>query len=125
MYAESTAPSRARPALPARLATATVVLWLTALLATTLPWAGELPLTHLLAAFWTYDPEIYASVLAHFSWAPRVAMAVLIGAAFGVAGAVTQQILGNPLASPTTLGSRLVASLALPSRPCSCRGCWH
>lgn len=104
MYAESTAPSRARPALPARLATATVVLWLTALLATTLPWAGELPLTHLLSAFWTYDPEIYASVLAHFSWAPRVAMAVLIGAAFGVAGAVTQQILGNPLASPTTLG---------------------
>ncbi len=43
-------------------------------------------------------------VLAHFSWAPRVSIAILIGCALGLAGAVTQQVLGNPLASPTTLG---------------------
>ncbi|CAN0601567.1 unnamed protein product, partial [Ectocarpus sp. 12 AP-2014] len=56
------------------------------------------------AAFWTFDPDQYSSVLAHYSWAPRVSIAVLIGCGLGLAGAVTQQILGNPLASPTTLG---------------------
>ena len=74
-----------------------------------------------LAAFWTFDSDHYYSVLAHYSWAPRVAMAVLIGCGLGLAGAVTQQILGNPLASPTTLGVEAgsqfgvtVATLLLP-----------
>ena len=36
--------------------------------------------------------------------APRLAMAVLVGAALGVAGALLQTLLGNPLASPDLLG---------------------
>ena len=58
----------------------------------------------MVASFWTFNSNDYESVLAHFSWAPRVSMAILIGCGLGLAGAVTQQILGNPLASPTTLG---------------------
>ena len=58
----------------------------------------------MLSAFWTFNPDHYSSILAHFSWAPRVSLAILSGCGLGLAGAVTQQILGNPLASPTTLG---------------------
>lgn len=92
------------PGLPARLPIAAILLWLTAVVATTWPWLQQLAPMALFEAFQGHNPENYASVMAHFSWAPRVSMAVLIGAAFGLAGAVTQQILGNPLASPTTLG---------------------
>ena len=35
---------------------------------------------------------------------PRLAMALLVGAALGVAGALLQSLLGNPLASPDLLG---------------------
>ena len=43
---------------------------------------------------------------------PRLTMGVLVGAAFGVAGAVFQTVLGNPLASPDILGINWGASLA-------------
>jgi iron complex transport system permease protein len=36
--------------------------------------------------------------------APRLAMAVLVGAALGMAGGLLQSLLGNPLASPDLLG---------------------
>jgi len=36
--------------------------------------------------------------------APRLAMALLVGAALGLAGALLQTLLGNPLASPDLLG---------------------
>ncbi|MFO7528588.1 MAG: Fe(3+)-hydroxamate ABC transporter permease FhuB [Marinobacter sp.] len=104
MYSNTATLPAQRPVLPARLPMAAAILWLTALLASALPWMQQLDPMALLSAFWTFNPDIYASVLAHFSWAPRVAMAVVVGAALGLAGAVTQQILGNPLASPTTLG---------------------
>ncbi|MCG7201182.1 Fe(3+)-hydroxamate ABC transporter permease FhuB [Marinobacter pelagius] len=104
MYSNTATLPSQRPLLPARLPVAAALLWLSAIIASALPWLEQLDPATLLSAFWTFEPEIYASVLAHFSWAPRVAMAVLVGAALGLAGAVTQQILGNPLASPTTLG---------------------
>jgi iron complex transport system permease protein len=43
---------------------------------------------------------------------PRLAMGVLVGAAFGVAGALFQSVLGNPLASPDILGISWGASAA-------------
>ena len=92
------------PSMPARLPLMACVLWAAAILASSAPWLGQLSPLALAEAFIGFNPESYASVMAHFSWAPRVSMAVLIGAALGLAGAVTQQILGNPLASPTTLG---------------------
>ncbi|MGC8121699.1 Fe(3+)-hydroxamate ABC transporter permease FhuB [Marinobacter sp. VGCF2001] len=104
MSAEYAVQTNARPDIPARLPVAVGLLWLSALLASALPWLQPLSTGQLLSAFWTFDGDLYASVLAHFSWAPRVSIAVLIGCALGLAGAVTQQVLGNPLASPTTLG---------------------
>ncbi|MGM0769169.1 MAG: Fe(3+)-hydroxamate ABC transporter permease FhuB [Pseudomonadota bacterium] len=104
MYADTATMPPAQPAIPARLPVAAAVLWLGALLASATPWLTQLEPAALLSAFWTFDPDQYASVLAHFSWAPRVSIAMLIGCGLGLAGAVTQQILNNPLASPTTLG---------------------
>lgn len=104
MYAESANSPVGRPSLPARLPVAAALIWFCAFLASAAPWFDQLNATDLIAAFWTFEANDYTSVLAHFSWAPRVAMAVLIGCGLGLAGAVTQQILGNPLASPTTLG---------------------
>lgn len=104
MYAESARLPSARPTIPATLPIAAVILWLGALAASAMPWLNQLEPAALVAAFWTFDADQYSSVLAHYSWAPRVSIAVLIGCGLGLAGAVTQQILGNPLASPTTLG---------------------
>jgi iron complex transport system permease protein len=104
MYAESANNPVAKPSLPARLPVAAALIWCGAFLASAAPWLGQLNPGALIAAFWTFEGSDYASVLAHYSWAPRVAIAVLIGFGLGLAGAVTQQILGNPLASPTTLG---------------------
>jgi iron complex transport system permease protein len=50
---------------------------------------------------WT-DP-LDRTILVHFR-APRVALAVLTGAALGAAGAAMQSLLRNPLASPDIIG---------------------
>ncbi|ATL97877.1 MULTISPECIES: Fe(3+)-hydroxamate ABC transporter permease FhuB [Aeromonas] len=49
----------------------------------------------------------------HFSWLPRLMVTLLAGAALGLAGTLMQQVLRNPLASPTTLGVASGAQLAL------------
>lgn len=104
MFADSARVPATAPSLPKRLPVAIALLWLVALAASALPWLGQMAPGDLLAAFWSYNEDYYPSVLAHYSWAPRVSMAILIGCGLGLAGAVTQQILGNPLASPSTLG---------------------
>jgi ABC-type Fe3+-siderophore transport system permease subunit len=48
-----------------------------------------------------------------YSTLPRLVIAVLCGAALGASGATLQQVLRNPLASPTTLGIDAGARLAL------------
>ena len=52
---------------------------------------------------------------------PRVVLAALVGAAFGVAGALIQSVARNPLASPDiigiTQGAGLAATVALTSGP--------
>lgn len=48
-----------------------------------------------------------------YSTLPRAATALLCGAALGLAGTILQQVLANPLASPTTLGISAGANLAL------------
>ncbi|MEP4467128.1 iron chelate uptake ABC transporter family permease subunit, partial [Marinobacter alexandrii] len=103
MYVESQVATTA-PRLPGKLPLTVILLWLGALAASAAPWLPELDLLSVVSAFWSYDGSDYSSVLAHFSWAPRVSIALLIGCGLGLAGAVTQQVLGNPLASPTTLG---------------------
>ncbi|WP_428028787.1 Fe(3+)-hydroxamate ABC transporter permease FhuB [Ancylobacter sp.] len=69
------------------------------------------------AAWWrtfTYpDFDDIAALLALYSFAPRLIVSLLAGAALGLAGALLQQVLRNPIASPTTLGIEAGASLAL------------
>ena len=70
------------------------------------------------AALWLgalTQPELtdVAQLLVHFSWLPRLVMTGLCGAALGLAGLLMQQVLRNPLASPSTLGAANGAQLAL------------
>ncbi len=66
--------------------------------------------------------------------APRVACALVVGMALGLAGAVLQGLLSNPLADPGVLGVSATAALgaalaivlgqaACPAR-WRCRRCW-
>lgn len=52
-------------------------------------------------------------VIAYFSLLPRIAVALLCGFALGLAGAVFQTVLRNPLAEPGLLGITSGAQLAL------------
>ncbi len=57
-----------------------------------------------------YDPDRMVFL---YSTLPRLVMAVLCGGALAASGAILQQVLRNPLASPTTLGIDAGARLAL------------
>ncbi|MFK0387018.1 Fe(3+)-hydroxamate ABC transporter permease FhuB [Agrobacterium sp. NPDC090273] len=57
-----------------------------------------------------YDPT---RLVLYYSTLPRLATAILVGAALALAGALFQQVLRNPLADPTTLGVSAGANLAL------------
>ncbi|MFW3615343.1 Fe(3+)-hydroxamate ABC transporter permease FhuB [Billgrantia antri] len=52
-------------------------------------------------------------LLLHYAWWPRLSVALLAGAGLALAGVLMQQVLRNPLASPTTLGVASGANLAL------------
>lgn len=54
-----------------------------------------------------------ARMVFHYSTLPRLATALLAGAALALSGALFQQVLRNPLADPTTLGVSAGANLAL------------
>ena len=74
---------------------------------------GYLPAEGWWRAAWTPpadDPVLQAY---HHAVLPRAAMALLAGAALGVAGTLLQQVLRNPLAEPATLGISAGAHLAL------------
>ncbi len=58
------------------------------------------------------DAPIEAVKLVH-GWLPRFVVGLLAGAALGASGAVLQQVLRNPIASPMTLGVAAGAQLAL------------
>ncbi|MGY2235587.1 Fe(3+)-hydroxamate ABC transporter permease FhuB [Pseudomonas gingeri] len=66
-----------------------------------------------LPALLSPNPADLSQVLLHESLLPRVAMALLCGAALGLAGTLIQQVLRNPLAEPMTLGIFPGAYLAL------------
>ncbi|WP_163557073.1 Fe(3+)-hydroxamate ABC transporter permease FhuB [Halomonas sp. NO4] len=53
------------------------------------------------------------SLVRHYAWWPRLAMALLAGSGLALAGVLMQQVLRNPLAAPTTLGVASGANLAL------------
>ncbi|MGG6894985.1 MULTISPECIES: Fe(3+)-hydroxamate ABC transporter permease FhuB [Rhizobium] len=57
-----------------------------------------------------YDPQ---RLLLLYSTLPRIVTALLAGAALALSGSLLQQVLHNPLASPSTLGISAGANLAL------------
>ncbi|WP_454019539.1 Fe(3+)-hydroxamate ABC transporter permease FhuB [Azospirillum sp. Marseille-Q6669] len=59
------------------------------------------------------DPARFDQLAAHYVLFPRFAVALLVGAALGLAGAILQQVLRNPLAEPATLGISAGAQLSL------------
>lgn len=59
------------------------------------------------------DPARLDQLAVHYVLFPRFAVALLIGAALGLAGAILQQVLRNPLAEPATLGLSAGAHLSL------------
>lgn len=52
-------------------------------------------------------------LLLYYAWWPRLVVALLAGGGLALAGVLMQQVLRNPLASPTTLGVASGANLAL------------
>ena len=59
------------------------------------------------------DHSVTAEMLLHYTILPRVVVALMAGAGLGLAGAILQRILRNPLAEPATLGISAGAHLLL------------
>jgi len=55
----------------------------------------------------------FEEAVLYYTLLPRLSMALLAGAALGIAGTLVQQVLRNPLAAPTTLGVAAGAQLVL------------
>jgi len=66
-----------------------------------------------LSALWSPDLADPGQLLFRHAFLPRLAVSWLAGAALGLAGTIFQQVLRNPLAEPTTLGTSAGAGLAL------------
>jgi ferric hydroxamate transport system permease protein len=106
-------------ALPARSGIEMHPAMLIALLfaaAAALTWrhlSGFLPAGAWLPVLWRPEITDTQQMLVHYTVFPRIAVALLAGAALGLAGTVCQQVLRNPLAEPSTLGVLNGAYLAL------------
>src|SRR5690606_38207447 len=74
--------------------------------------AARLPPELWLTALTAPDLSDMRQLVARESFLPRLVVSILAGAALGLAGAVFQQVLRNPLASSTTLGVAAGARLA-------------
>ena len=73
----------------------------------------ELSMAEAWGILWGEDAELLARLAVRELRAPRVALAILSGAALGLAGAMMQDGLRNPLAGPELLGVSSGASLAV------------
>lgn len=100
-------PPAYRPALlAAGLGIAALALSVTTL-------ATRLPTELWTSALWQPPNDDIKQMVVHYSWLPRLITSLLAGAALALAGTVFQQILRNPLASPTTLGVEAGANISL------------
>ncbi|WP_421195229.1 Fe(3+)-hydroxamate ABC transporter permease FhuB [Aeromonas enteropelogenes] len=73
----------------------------------------QLPASLWWQSFFSPELEDARQAVVYFSWLPRLAICLLAGASLGLAGTLMQQVLRNPLASPTTLGVASGSQLAL------------
>lgn len=92
--------------LPILLLVAGALLWLLAAHAL-------LPLEAWPAALAPVGERSIAQIRLVFGLMPRAVVALLVGASLGLAGALLQRVLRNPLADPTVLGVSAGAQLAL------------
>lgn len=88
-----------------RVAVTTVLAVLAVGLALVATLLGDYPLSvgQVLGVLTGGDDDIARLVLVEFR-GPRIVLAVLVGLALGLAGALFQSVLGNPLASPDVIG---------------------
>lgn len=101
---------------PSRIGGTARLIGVVALLAgllTLRPLTADMALGPALKALWNPDWTDIAEVVLHESVLPRIVTAWLAGAALALSGTVLQQVLRNPLASPSTLGISAGAQLAL------------
>ncbi|MDE1462820.1 Fe(3+)-hydroxamate ABC transporter permease FhuB [Spartinivicinus poritis] len=75
--------------------------------------SANLPLDLVWQATVAPDENDFRQIIYFYSFLPRIAIALLVGAGLALAGCVMQQVLSNPLASPTTLGVAAGAELGL------------
>lgn len=92
--------------LPVLLVLAATLLWVVAAQAL-------LPLPLWPDALWPAGDQSIIEIRLVHGLMPRAAMALLVGGALGLAGALLQRVLRNPLADPTVLGVSAGAQLAL------------
>lgn len=74
--------------------------------------ANPLPLDAVWSGLWRPD-DSEASIIVHTLRIPRTVVGILVGAAFGVSGAVIQALTRNPLADPGILGVNAGAGFAV------------
>ncbi|MBO0662306.1 Fe(3+)-hydroxamate ABC transporter permease FhuB [Jiella sp. MQZ9-1] len=96
-----------------RLALVALLLAAIGALATGAGWDPRITLDSMRLGLFDPPQSVFAAVLFHYATLPRIVVALASGAALGLAGAVMQQVLRNPLASPTTLGVSAGAQFAL------------
>lgn len=75
--------------------------------------ARDVPLATLVEALMAYNPEQFEHFIIREMRLPRLLIALVVGAALAVAGALMQGVTLNPLAAPDILGVNLGASLAV------------
>ncbi len=66
-----------------------------------------------ISSLFNADFQDVRQVIFYYSWLPRMLLAIVSGAALGLAGLLMQQVLRNPLVSPATLGVASGSQLAL------------
>ena len=74
---------------------------------------AQLPLDKALQSFIHTDWQSVISIKLSLTWWPRLFTTLICGAALAVAGVLMQQVLRNPIASPSTLGVATGASFGL------------
>lgn len=90
-----------------------LVLAMVALLLAALNVKGSLPENASFGSIVFPEPDVTAQMLLHYTVLPRIVVGLMVGAGLGLAGAVLQRILRNPLAEPATLGISAGAYLTL------------
>jgi len=84
------------------LLTIAVMALVSGLLQVTAPYSQGIGL--IWQSLFHFDSANYQHIITHYTYLPRLAVALICGFALAVAGCVMQFVLRNPIASPTTLG---------------------